>query len=363
MTPDGFAVIDSVVHAFDSTSANAIGRFGRELLLGNFAFQYAMVPDPYRLPAARYFQAIDVETLESLLFHESYTDIAVFHTIPAWGFLHDMSPMRVGLALRERNPGRVQLYGGISPLQGPQVLDELDRQVAEWGIIGLKLYPVDIIDGEVRVLSFSDQDVLYPVLERCRKLGIRVIAIHKSSPLGPTQMDPFRPGDVDYAARDFPDLNFEIVHGGFAFLDETAFQVARFPNVYIGLESTSALVVRHPRKFARILGELLMWGGATKLFWSTGASSPHPRPILEAFRSFEMPVDMVEQDGYPQLTREIKQSILAGNYARVHRLDVPDSAPNGHGQQAGDSDGSLRSPWATLREPATVDSLATEAQH
>ena len=105
-----------------------------------------------------------------------------------------------------------------------------------------------------------------------------------------------------------------------------------------------------------------MWGGATKLFWSTGASSPHPRPILEAFRSFEMPVDMVEQDGYPQLTRETKQSILAGNYARVHRLEVSESAPTGHGQQAGDSDGSLRSPWATLREPATVDSLATEAQ-
>jgi len=27
----------------------------------------------------------------------------------------------------------------------------------------------------------------------------------------------------------FPELNFEIVHGGMAFLEETAWQIARFP--------------------------------------------------------------------------------------------------------------------------------------
>ena len=171
----------------------------------------------------------------------------------------------------------------ISPLQGRKALDDLDRQVEEWGIIGLKLYPVDVIDGEVRVLRFDDRDLLYPILERCRKHGVKVIAVHKAMPLGAVAMDPFKNSDVDYAAIDFPDLNFEVVHSGFAFLDEAAFQIARFPNVYVGLESTAALAVRHPRKLARILGEFLMMGGGKKLFWSSGASSPHPRPTLEAF--------------------------------------------------------------------------------
>ena len=148
-----------------------------------------------------------------------------------------------------------------------------------------------------------DRDLLYPILERCRKLGVKVVAVHKAMPLGAVAMDPFKNSDVDYAAIDFPDLNFEVVHSGFAFLDEAAFQIGRFPNVYVGLELTAALAVRHPRKLARILGEFMMMGGAKKLFWSSGASSPHPRPVLEAFARLEMPADMVEGDGYPAADR------------------------------------------------------------
>ena len=104
-------------------------------------------------------------------------------------------------------------------------------------------------------------------------------------------------------------------------------QIARFPNVYVGLESTAALAVRHPRKFARILGEFLMIGGAKKLFWSSGASSPHPRPVARCLRRLEMPPDMIEGDGYPPLTTTIKADILGRNYAALHGIDRPASTP------------------------------------
>ena len=45
MSIDGIFVVDSVVHGFDTTAANAIGRFGRGVLQANFGFQWAMVPD------------------------------------------------------------------------------------------------------------------------------------------------------------------------------------------------------------------------------------------------------------------------------------------------------------------------------
>ena len=143
-----------------------------------------MVPEPYRLEPLRYFQAVSPDVLESLLFLESDVDVACYHMVPAFGFLHDMSPMTVGLELKRRYPHRIFNYGGVSPLQGQRALDELDRQVEEWGISGLKLYPVDVIDGEMRVLRFDDKDVLYPVLERCRKHGVKVVAVHKAMPLG-----------------------------------------------------------------------------------------------------------------------------------------------------------------------------------
>jgi predicted TIM-barrel fold metal-dependent hydrolase len=363
MSINGTFVLDSVVHGFDSTTANVASRYGKSLLLANFGFQWSMVPDPYRLEPLRYFQAMTADVLESLLFLESDVDAAVYHTVPAWGFLKDMSPMNIGLELKRRHADRVFLYGGISPLQGSIALDELDRQVEEWGIIGLKLYPVDVIDGEVKVLRFDDHKLLYPVLERCRKHGVKVIAVHKAMPLGAVAMDPFKNGDIDYAAIDFPDLDFEIVHSGFAFLDEAAFQIARFPNVYVGLESTATLAVRHPRKLARILGEFMIMGGAKKLFWSSGASSPHPRPVLEAFARLEMPIDMIEGDGYPPLTDEVKADILGRNYARLHNIDLAAIGSKiAHDDLSQRRARGLAEPWSRLTRPAAMDALGAEAR-
>jgi len=355
----GLFVLDSVVHGFDSTEANVASRFGRSLLLANHAFQWAMVPDPYRLEPRRYFQAITPDVLESVLFLESDIDVACYHMVPAFGFLHDFSPMAVGLELQRRHPDRVVNHGGVSPLQGQKALDDLDRQVEEWGIIGLKRYPVDVVDGEVRVQGFSDRDLLYPILERCLKLGVRTVAIHKAMPLGAVAMDPFRNGDVDYAAVDFPDLNFEIVHSGFAFVDEAAFQAARFPNVYVGLESTAALAVLHLRKLLRILGEFMVMGAARKLFFSRGTSSPHPRPVIEAFARLEMPDEMIQGDGYPPLTEAAKADILGLNFARLHGIDV------GRVKDAISDDALTRQrrdriapPWSRLATPASPDPLA-----
>jgi predicted TIM-barrel fold metal-dependent hydrolase len=363
MSINGMFVLDSIVHGFDATAANAASRYGRSLLLANFSFQWAMVPDPYRLEPLRYFQAVSADVLESLLFLECDIDAAVYHTVPAWGFLKDMSPMKIGLELKRRHPDRIFLYGGISPLQGKKALDELDQQIDEWGIIGLKLYPVDVIDGSVQVLRFDDREYLYPILERCRKRGIKVIAVHKAMPLGAVAMDPFKNGDVDYAAIDFPDLIFEVVHSGFAFLDEAAFQIARFPNVYVGLESTATLAVKHPRKLARILGEFMIMGGAKKLFWSSGASSPHPRPVLEAFARLEMPTDMIEGDGYPPLTDEIKADILGRNYARVHGLDLEAiRARIAEDDLSRQRAAGLASPWGRLATPREIDPLGAQAQ-
>ena len=360
---DDMVVIDSIVHAFDSTSANAITRYGKAIFLSAQQFQYSFTAPQYRIPPRRYFQRIGADVVEAALFAESQVDIAVFHTVPIWGFIADFSPAEVGLELRRRQPDRVHLYGGISPLQGQKALDDLDRQVEQWGIIGLKLYPMDIIDGEVRALSFADQDVIYPVLERCRTLELKTIAIHKAFPLGPVQMDPFRVGDVDYAARDFPDLNFEVVHSGMAFLEESAAQAARFDNVYVNFETTASLAELHPRRFLTVLGTFLAAGAGKRLFWSSALTNSHPRPVLEAFAGLEMPQDMIEQLGFPPLTREIKADILGRNYARVHGIDLDAMRQrlDGDAVSRQRAEG-LAPPWSKLTDPAVVDPLALEVE-
>lgn len=323
MALGGKLVIDAVAHALDSSPENRdSNRYARSVVDGNFKWQWGLIPDPYRLPEDRYYQSVSAEALESALFEESDTDVACYHTLPMRGIFEDFSPMSVALEIRERYPHRILLYGAASPVDGPQALEDLERQVEEWGIVGLKLYPVDLVDGKLQAYSLGDEERVYPLLQKCLDLGVKVVAIHKAVPLGIAPTEPFRPGDVDHAARDFPDLAFEIVHGGYAFLDETSMQVGRFDNVYVNLEVTAQLLPKHPGKFATIVGELAAAGGTGKIFWGTGCSFTHAQPLLEAFEEFRMPADLVESFGYPELTEEAKADILGLNFARVHGLDV-----------------------------------------
>lgn len=344
-------VIDAVAHALDSSpESREQNRYSRSVVDGNFKWQWGLIPDPYRLGEDRYFQSVEPDVLASALFAESQTDVACYHTLPMKGIFKDFSPMSVGLAIRDEYPHRMLLYGAVSPFDGPAMLEELEQQVEEWGICGVKLYPVDLVDGRLRSYSMADEELLYPLFQRCLDIGVKVVAVHKAVPLGIAPTEPFRLDDVDHAARDFPDLTFEIVHGGYAFLDETAMQVARFENVCINLEVTAQLLPKHPAKFATILGEFMIAGGTKRVFWGTGCSFTHPRPLLEAFEQFQMPPHLVEGFGYPELTEEDKADILGLNFARVHGLDVGHLLEEVRGDdiERRKVEEGLREPWAVL---------------
>jgi hypothetical protein len=114
------------------------------------------------------------------------------------------------------------------------------------------------------------------------------------------------------------------------------------------------MLTRQPRAFARILGELMVYAGHERIYWGTGATVFHPRPLLEAFQAFEMPPDLVEGYGYPDLTPAVKADILGGNYARSHGLDLAalaDAIADDEIARAR-ADG-LAAPWQVLRGMST----------
>ena len=49
----------------------------------------------------------------------------------------------------------------------------------------------------------------------------------------------------------------------------------------------------------------------------------HPQWALEEFWNLELPRDIVEERGYPQLTDQAKRKILGLNLARLHGMEVP----------------------------------------
>jgi predicted TIM-barrel fold metal-dependent hydrolase len=346
-------VIDSTVHGYHFAPENIVPGPLKEIVASEAAASVYLAHTVFQPPGdstwllekERFDRAHDPDFLGHALFAESQTDFCVYHGVPIFGFFHDGgSPLWVGREMRDRWPHRVALYGPVSPWR-PGAIDEVDRLVEEDGVVGIKLYPMDIVDGELRSYRLDDSELIFPIIERAQKLGIKVIATHKAIPAGRVPTFPFDPVDVEGAAAAFPDMTFEIVHAGYAFLEETALQLERFPNIVVNLEWVTAFLANASRRFVELLGEFCFHGGADRILWATGCTGMHPRPLLEAFSTLEMPEDLVEGYGFPELTREVKQGILGLNHARLLGLDVDEIKRRTNGDEFDGLD--LADPWSS----------------
>jgi uncharacterized protein len=186
----------------------------------------------------------------------------------------------------------------------------------------------------------DDERTGIPFLERARELGVINICSHKGiSGL----VDNGSPRDIGPCAKAFPDLRFIVYHSGFEvgesegpFTAETADRginrlitsvkengVGRGGNVYAELGTTWYCLVKRPVEAAHVLGKLLSAFGEDNILWGTDAIWYGPsQPVIDAFRAFEIPAELSERYGYPQLTPEIKAKILSTNAARVYGIDL-----------------------------------------
>jgi predicted TIM-barrel fold metal-dependent hydrolase len=321
---DDVFVINPIAHAYDLTEENIRDHaYGRGLAKLLWQLHYEWNPPELQMPEQVYMSDWPMEALARTMFLETPIDLAANMNLRLDSWFHD------GLCSREKNveaaerwPDRFLTYVGVDPTQPPEVfLPDLEDQMQELpGSVGLKLYP-DRVEplGQFRM---DDPEIAYPLFERALELGIKTVAIHKAVPNGPVPIAPYRVEDVDGAAIHFPDLNFEIVHSGLAFADETAHAIARFPNVYANLEITSLLLHKAPGLFCELMGLFLMWAGPEKIIYSDGTMFCHSRGLIEKFWDLELPDHVLEKYGLEQLTKEDKALILGRNYARIIGLDI-----------------------------------------
>lgn len=320
---DGYFVINAVAHAYNLEPANIKSKAGaavRDMLYG---FHAAWSPPDAVLTHDEFTSDWTVDAMAQALFVESDVDLAATHTLRLDSFFHD------GLAARSKTvealkkyPDRFVGYVGVDPTAGLDVcLRELDEQVHELPqAVGLKMYPAQVEPD--RSWRLDDPDLAFPLIERAAEHGLKTIAIHKAAPLGPVPLNPYRIDDIDGAAGRFPELNFEIIHAGVAFTEETALALARFPNVFANLEVTSLLLLKAPGVFEQIIAQFMLWGGSDKIIFSDGSMFVHSQPFLERFVDFQFSEATLAATGLAPLTREDKAKILGGNYARIIGLDV-----------------------------------------
>jgi predicted TIM-barrel fold metal-dependent hydrolase len=343
---DDIFVIDGVAHPFNSSPENIEAR---SLQSANPIIY--VKDEKYALTREEKLTDFSSYATAHALFAESQADLAVLQALPRFSFTRGpFCSVEKVIAMRDRWPDRFIVYGTVDTMDVDEAIKSLEFQVRELKIDGLKMYPAIRWGGKMNGWKMDDPNYALPIIDAARDLGLKNVSVHKVIPVG-MDVEFFRIPDIEVALQTFPDINFHVVHAGFGFLEEFRMLLELYPNLYANLENTAGFAVARPRLFAEILGEMLYWGRAEQINFASGVNLMHPRPPLEAMYEFEMPEDLIEGYGYPEVTHEMKRLMLGGNIARVHGIDI-NAARNKFADdefEVAKRDG-LCEPWSGLRE-------------
>ncbi|HSB61723.1 MAG TPA: amidohydrolase family protein, partial [Vicinamibacteria bacterium] len=284
------------------------------------------------------------------VFLDSDTTVALLSGIPSANEASNILPPRLMAETRElvnrlAASQRMLVHGLIAPNQEGD-REAMARQAADLRVDAWKGYTGARFGTPAAPWALDDEKVGYPMLESARKLGRRIVCLHKGLPFADTPEEPWHPRDLERAARDFPDLTFIAYHAGFRSLPH-GLAAARdgfratarvdwvtdlceirernpgLTNVYAELGSTfGMLVITAPLLCAHVLGMLIKSLGTDHVLWGTDSIWwGSPRWQIEAFRRFTMPESLMTRFGYAPLTDDVKARILGLNAARVFGVD------------------------------------------
>jgi hypothetical protein len=350
---DDMILVDGVVHGYNWTPENWALPEAELCAAAGAGFHGFLTPDDEsRLAPEEFLRNWSAAEMEEVLFGESPIDLVAYHGTPIWDFFKDgHSDTEKGFELKERNPGRVLVYGAANPFEGEKALADIE-ELAGRGADAIKVYAARYDKGRTHEQRLDDPEFGYPFIQKALDCGIKVIATHKAMPFGPVRSAPYGVQDIPEACSVFPQMTFEVVHTGFAFVEDTAF-LGGIPNCWFNLEASMSLIYNAPRRFAEFLGLFLQSGAASRTIFASGCTLCHPWPLIQKFLEFEMPRDLVEDYGYPEVTDEIKRGILGANFLRMHGLDAGEVKASIAGDRWSDrQQAGLDAPWSHFRGSA-----------
>jgi predicted TIM-barrel fold metal-dependent hydrolase len=288
------------------------------------------------------------------VFGDSDTVMAIISGVPSRDWDKNPLPPDQMVATRKfvndlAGSRRVLSHGLLRPNLGKPELEEMERQVKDLKIDAWKMYTGAEI-GE-KAWRMDDEKVAYPFWEKTKALGIKNLCVHKGLPLGAFNEEACRPLDLEKAAKDWPDLNFIVYHSGFRgsgwlasgtgikVVDPKSTDPQEIPwisdilrilkrnpqikNIYFELGSTFHILSTFaPRTCMHMLGQMIQVAGADHILWGTDSIwNGSPQSQIERLRRFKIADDLIEKEGYPQLSAEIKDQIFGLNAARLLGVD------------------------------------------
>jgi uncharacterized protein len=312
-------IIDGHTHNWDGSPANQKNIHGAQFIDCFYGYHSALSPKEWLWPKEK-FDKYGAEQMYQDLFVEGYDDMAILQPTYLTDFYKNgFNTTEQNAVVKEKHPERFILNGAFDPRDGEGGLEALDALSEKYKIKGVKLYTAEW-KGESRGYKLSDPWA-YRYLERCEKLGIRNIHVHKGPTITPLDRDAFDVADIDHCATDFPNLNFIVEHCGLPRLDDFCWIAVQEKNVYGGLAVALPFIHSRPDYFANVISELLFWLGEDRLLYGSDYGIWTPKWLIEKFMAYELP-EQIQRDRGVNLTLQAKKKILGLNAATLYGIDV-----------------------------------------
>lgn len=327
---DDKVIVDAVVHPWNMSpeNQNPAAQAQIDAVYASHRLSYDEGHAEYRMEPDEFFLDQSFNTIGRAEFVESPVDFAVLHALPNLGFgLGHITLPEKCAAFRDAHPCRTKIYGTVGTPVVATAIDEIRRQIDELDIDGVKLYPAFFYDGIGEGWRMDGEDWATPFLEYVGSAGIDRVAVHKALWLEPAPKEAFDIDDMSSPLARFPQIRFEMVHGGAAFLDQSIALMQRHPNLYMTLETTFSYILTRPRIFAKVIGAMVKAVGSERLLFASGNNLAHPRPLIEAFRDYQFPDEYREEFDLPELTDRDRANILGRNGLALYGFDAGTALP------------------------------------
>jgi predicted TIM-barrel fold metal-dependent hydrolase len=277
------------------------------------------------------------------VFLDSDTDMMVLSFVPS---RREASPLEIESAdnvrrIVDRLEGnhRLMIHGRVNPNQ-PGDIDDMPRLRDEFGVCAWKTYTQWGPDGNG---FFLDDETGIRFVEEARRLGVKVICVHKGLPFGPKSYEHSQCRDIGPIAKRFPDVSFLVYHSGFVTeVEEKAYGqnaggdgidtlirsledngIGPSSNVYAELGSTWRFLMRDPQQAAHGVGKLLKHCGPDNVLWGTDSIwYGSPQDQIQAFRAFQIAQEFRERHGYPEITPQLRAKVFGLNAMRPYGISA-----------------------------------------
>lgn len=316
---DEVFIIDGHVHNWDARKSNIKNLHGQQFIDCFYAYHTNLSPKEYQWTKDK-FDHYGAEAMYQDLFVTGYDDMAICQPTYLTDFYtNGFNTTEQNYRMKEKHPDRFIVNGAFDPRDGAAGLDRLDELAEKYQIKGVKLYTAEW-RGDSKGYKLSDPEA-QKYLERCDKLGIKNIHVHKGPTILPLNRDAFDVADIDDAATSFQNLNFIVEHCGLPRLDDFCWIATQETNVYGGLAVVLPFIHSRPEYFAHVISELLFWLGEDKILYGSDYGIWSPKWLIEKFMAFELPENVRKETGV-NLTMDAKKKILGLNAARLYGIDV-----------------------------------------